>query len=95
LCGTSVESNQLTELPKEIGFLKKLESLFLGANQLTKLPNEMGYLKNLKRLYLSRFRIKGMILMINWQELDSIDNPLKQLPKEFENLTELCIFTHK
>ena len=41
---------RLTELPKEIGLLEKLEYLYLNTNKLTKLPSSIGNLKNLVEL---------------------------------------------
>ena len=48
----TLEGNQLTSLPAEIGQLASLESLTLDHNQLTSLPAEIGQLASLKHLYL-------------------------------------------
>jgi len=45
-------SNNLTSLPKEIGYLKNLEVLNLDGNKLTALPKEIGDLSNLINLNL-------------------------------------------
>ncbi|AAN49645.1 hypothetical protein LIF_A2007 [Leptospira interrogans serovar Lai str. IPAV] len=47
-----LNDNQFTVLPKEIGKLKKLQTLDLRNNQLTTLPTEIGQLQNLQWLYL-------------------------------------------
>gem|GEM_PF-3817919 len=48
----SLDQNQLTEIPIEIGNLKGLAGLSAGTNQLRTLPPEIGQLSNLEILWL-------------------------------------------
>ncbi|EMK25611.1 leucine rich repeat protein [Leptospira kirschneri serovar Bulgarica str. Nikolaevo] len=47
-----LSNNQLTTLPNEIEFLKRLQELYLRNNQLTTLPKEIGKLQKLNTLNL-------------------------------------------
>ncbi|MBW2977476.1 leucine-rich repeat domain-containing protein [Candidatus Woesearchaeota archaeon] len=49
---TQVNNNKFTFLPKEIGNLSSLQSLYLTNNQLTSLPKEFGNLSSLRNLNL-------------------------------------------
>ena len=46
-----LSSNQLTQLPSEIGHLTRLTYLTLSSNRLTQLPSEIGQLTQLTKLY--------------------------------------------
>jgi len=86
-------SNQLTELPKEVGNLVNLTRLNLFDNQLIKLPNEIGNLVNLTRIFLYNNQLtelpKEIGNLVNLTELHLGDNQLTKLPKEIGNLVNL------
>ncbi|KAG2491761.1 hypothetical protein HYH03_009922 [Edaphochlamys debaryana] len=47
----SLQRNQLTEVPEEIGLMVNLEHLWLFGNQLTRLPEALGSLPKLSKLW--------------------------------------------
>jgi Leucine-rich repeat (LRR) protein len=89
----SLQYNNLTELPKEIGQLKKLETLRLNNNQLTALPKEIGELENLKYLFIGFNRITELPEEIgNLKNLIIFDvgqNLLTSLPASLANMESL------
>ena len=88
-----LSSNQLTQLPSEIGNLTKLTDLDLRGNQLTILPTEIGNLTQLTYLNLSNNKLTqlpteiGNLTQLTYLYLSS--NELTQLPTEIGNLTQL------
>jgi len=83
----------LTEIPKEIGNIKKLEKLSLFNNQLTEIPEELGNLTNLQELYLNDNKLteipKELGNLNNLKYLFLSYNKLTKIPKEMGNLTNL------
>lgn len=53
----SLNHNQLTSIPRELGFLKNLSELQLNYNQLICIPEEIKLLKKLQKLLLARNNI--------------------------------------
>ena len=70
----SITDQNLTQLPKNIGDLKKLSELYLWKNQLSSLPESFSQLTNLRKINLS------------WNKFTSLPEVLFQLP----NLEEIC-----
>ena len=83
----------LTNLPKEIGYLTNLEWLNLSRNQLTELPPEVRSLTNLKDISLSHNRLTELTPEIgsltNLESLTLSHNQLTALPQEIISLTKL------
>jgi len=83
----------LTTLPPEIGNLKNLEHLNLGANELTTLPTTIGNLTNLKGLWLNNNQLTTLPLEIwNLKNLERLllqGNQLTTIPPEIWNLKNL------
>ena len=93
---------RLTELPKEIGLLEKLEYLYLNTNKLTKLPSSIGNLKNLVELNVVNNNLTSIPPQIgNLKKLMTLDlryNDLKSLPPQIglcENLQYLHLSGNK
>ena len=93
---------RLTELPKEIGLLEKLEYLSLNTNKLTKLPSSIGNLKNLVELNVVNNNLTSIPPQIgNLTKLLTLDlryNDLKSLPPQIglcENLQYLHLTGNK
>ena len=88
--------NQLTEIPKEIGNLYKLQELNLSSNKLTEIPKEIGNLQNLQELNLSFNKLKEIPKEIgNLHELQRLYlsyNQLKEIPNEIRNISGLKIY---
>ncbi len=86
-------SNQLTELPKEIGQLTNLTRLNLNSNKLTELPKEIGQLIDLTELDLFNNKLtelpKEIGQLTNLTRLNLNSNKLTELPKEIGQLTNL------
>ena len=86
-------SNNLIELPIEIGNLTNLIKLDLTNNELIELPIEIGNLTNLKYLQLTNNELIelpieiGNLTSLIYLDLD--DNILETLPKEIGNLINL------
>ncbi|MBW4521928.1 MAG: leucine-rich repeat domain-containing protein [Scytolyngbya sp. HA4215-MV1] len=89
----NLRSNQLSQLPPEIGQLASLQSLYLRSNQLSRLPPEIGQLANLQSLSLISNQLSQLPPEIgqlaNLQSLDLSDNPLSSLPPEIVQLANL------
>lgn len=86
-----LSNNQLTTLPNEIEFLKRLQELYLRNNQLTALPKGIGYLKKLQKLDLSRNQLttlpKEIETLKKLEELFLDDIPvLKSQEKKIQKL---------
>ena len=65
--------NNLTNLPKEIGNLTQLNTLYLTHNNLTELPTEIGNLNNLKFLDLSNNDLKyNTKVFLNGLDIDML-----------------------
>jgi Leucine-rich repeat (LRR) protein len=58
-------SNQIIEIPKEIGNLSNLQFLCLSQNQIMELPKEIGNLTNLQSLNLQGSQITELPSSIN------------------------------
>ena len=84
---------RLTELPKEIGLLEKLEYLSLNTNKLTKLPSSIGNLKNLVELNVVNNNLTSIPPQIgnlkNLMELELANNNLTSIPPQIGNLKKL------
>ncbi|HAS43327.1 MAG TPA: hypothetical protein DCS93_22800 [Microscillaceae bacterium] len=94
-------SNQLEELPAEIGQLTNLQCLGVGENKLKKLPKELCSLPKLTGLALFNNRLEvlpaeiGQMQSLVWLHLNG--NRITHLPKEIkalQNLRELWIQTN-
>jgi len=86
-------SNQIKELPKSIGNLRKLRVLKLNSNELKYLPEEIGGLENLEELNAISNQIEELPKSIgnlrNLRELYVRDNPLNEFSKKLlEELKE-------
>jgi len=55
-----VDSNKITSIPSEIGFLTNLNSLDFYSNEIKALPSEIGLLTNLKSLHFFNNEIKAL-----------------------------------
>ncbi|WP_353572631.1 leucine-rich repeat domain-containing protein, partial [Candidatus Albibeggiatoa sp. nov. BB20] len=91
----------LTQIPKQVSFLKHLQKLILNGNKLVELPPEIGQLLSLTWLDLRDNRLKslppeiGQLQSLTW--LDLRDNRLKSLPPEIgqlQSLTELNLYNN-
>ncbi|XP_068740356.1 leucine-rich repeat-containing protein 28-like isoform X4 [Montipora capricornis] len=86
---------QLSELPKELLELSKIQRLYLKRNVLKKLPADIGRLSSLVELYLHSNNLNklpdGIGNLRFLEKLDVCNNLLKKLPPaiEMENLTNL------
>ncbi|ESA34600.1 leucine rich repeat -containing protein, partial [Leptolyngbya sp. Heron Island J] len=84
LTSLSLSSNQLSELPPEIGQLTSLTSLDLRSNQLSELPPEIVQLTSLTSLDLYQNKISDLPLELKHLPLTQIDlsgNPLPIPPE--------------
>jgi Leucine-rich repeat (LRR) protein len=81
---------QMSELPKSIGKLVKLETLTLANNQLEVIPESIGRLLNLKELYLSNNQLitlpESIGKLLNLKELHLNYNRLNNLPSSILNI---------
>lgn len=86
----------LTEIPKEISWLKQLKYLDLSNNNLSQLPEEMSQLTNLNELYLSNNQFKEIPSVVF--KLDKLDglylsgNQITEVPQDLEKLKNLRSF---
>ena len=89
----SLDHNQLTLLPAEIGCLLALECLSLHDNSLTVLPDELGCLVNLQQLRLDRNRLCTLPVTISNLKTLSVlhldGNYFETLPTEIGKCTSL------
>jgi Leucine-rich repeat (LRR) protein len=95
----SLADSPLKAVPKTIGKLRRLETLDLSSCQLSELPDEIGQLRQLMTLYLgissdgfpNQFQSlpKTFFKLKDLQILHLSQNPLKQLPANFERLQNL------
>ena len=78
--------SEYTNLPREIGSFKQLESLSLTGHRLTSLPKEIGLCTNLTDLYLARNKLTSIPKEIgdlkNLEFLGLTQNKLTSIPKE-------------
>ena len=78
--------SEYTNLPREIGSFKQLESLSLTGHRLTSLPKEIGLCTNLKRLEVMFCDLESLPKEIGnlkkLEELELESNSLTSLPKE-------------
>jgi internalin A len=85
--------NNLSRLPREIGQLTNLQSLYLWNNQLSSLPPEIGQLSKLRSLYLYKNQLSSLPPEIGQlsklQSLDLSENQLSSLPPEIGRLSKL------
>lgn len=84
---------QLSELPKELLELSKIQRLYLKRNVLKKLPADIGRLSSLVELYLHSNNLNklpdGIGNLRFLEKLDVCNNPLKKLPPAIGNLQSL------
>jgi len=84
---------KLTKMPKEIGRLTALKSLYLGYNNLTALPPEIGHLTSLTILSIYHNPIFALPKEIGQlgqlQQLNAYCCNLSNLPEEISQLTNL------
>ncbi|BDA76389.1 hypothetical protein CAL7716_105550 (plasmid) [Calothrix sp. PCC 7716] len=85
--------NNLSYLPKEIGFLNQLEELQVFGNKLTIIPAEIGQLVNLQYLNLHRNKLSSIPAeigqLVNLKFLDLRHNQLSSLSVEIGHLVNL------
>jgi Leucine-rich repeat (LRR) protein len=85
--------NQISELSRGIGRLKKLKILDLGQNKLVTLPRELGELINLEQLIVHNNNLtsipKEIGDMAALKHISISDNDLSSLPDEIMNLNNL------
>jgi hypothetical protein len=85
--------NLLTQIPKEIGCLRKLTVLSLERNNITELPETIGMLSNLRELRVNYNRLydlpDSMILLQKLEVLDLSHNAFHSLPSFIGRLKSL------
>ncbi len=93
LIGLDLSGSGITQLPREIGKLANLQSLYLYNNRLTQVPVELGQLAKLEVLYLGNNQLTqvpvelGQLANLRW--LDLSNNRLTQVPRELGQLANL------
>jgi Leucine-rich repeat (LRR) protein len=84
-----LSGQELIVVPRELGFLKSLEALYLQRNKLTSVPPEIGELTRLRTLDLSGNNLENLPWTIaNLAKLENLfikGNPLSSLPAEVVN----------
>lgn len=94
----SLEANQLTSLPHELGQLTKLSILVLDDNLLSALPAQVGQLINLKTLWLDRNRLDALPSEISkltqLETLAVTGNLLTELPWQLAELITAGVGLH-
>jgi small GTP-binding protein len=90
-----LSSNQLSQVPVELGQLTSLQQLDLSSNQLSQVPVELGQLTNLQQLDLNSNQLSQVPVelgqLTNLQVLDLRSNQLSQVPVELGQLTNLQV----
>jgi Leucine-rich repeat (LRR) protein len=88
-----IHSNNIKQIPKEIGLLYNLRRLDLNDNKIKRIPKEIGQLHNLIRLNLNNNKIKKIPKEIgqlnNLEQLYLNHNKIKEIPKEIGKLHNL------
>ncbi|TKW02559.1 hypothetical protein SEVIR_8G249760v4 [Setaria viridis] len=84
---------QITELPREIGRLQNLETLYVAGTQISKLPTEIGKLQHLETLDVSDTMVTELPReMKNLERLETLDvcrTKVTELPTWIEKLQSL------
>lgn len=98
----NLQNCKLTELPREIGNLKKLKKLWLDGNDLRFLPDEVCSLSLLEELYVPNNNVEKLPenigKLINLIEINFRNNDLKRLPFSMvllENLRKIDLRKQK
>ena len=89
----SLNNNQLSTLPVEIGYLFNLQILSLNNNQLSTLPVEIGYLKKLSKLQLDKNPLRTPPLEIVKQGTPAILGYLRVLQNEVSVSSHISKYT--
>lgn len=88
-----LQGSQLSEMPKDISQLSKLQFLYLHDNNISEVPESIGFLGDLIWLDLERNNIKVLPAEIgrlkNLHRLNLSFNQLSMLPVEIEQLSKL------
>src|SRR5229473_3451497 len=93
LIGLDLSGSGITQLPREIGQLANMQSLYLYNNRLTQVPVELGQLAKLEVLYLGNNQLTQVPVelgrLMNLERLSLDNNRLTQVPTELGRLTTL------
>uniref|UniRef100_A0A7M4F188 Leucine-rich repeat and IQ domain-containing protein 4-like n=1 Tax=Crocodylus porosus TaxID=8502 RepID=A0A7M4F188_CROPO len=88
-----MDSNNLKEIPAEIGTLSRLERLTLSNNSLRSLPREIGHLQKLHSLHLANNSFTELPPQLcqlrNLAFLDLSDNQISSIPPGIQHLESL------
>ncbi|XP_044755833.1 leucine-rich repeat-containing protein 40-like [Coccinella septempunctata] len=88
-------SNQLQEIPSEIGMFESLEIFILQDNNIISLPSNIGNLKRLKKLNLSRNKLKELPdEFFNLVELEWVSLAHNFLEKIDKKLSDMVMLRH-
>ena len=97
-----LSGKELTEVPPEIGWLTKLETLSLSGTQITVIPNVIAQLSNLTSLSLSGTQITvipdAIAQLSNLTSLSLTDNRITVIPDaiaQLSNLIELSLHSNQ
>ena len=86
-------SNNIKNLPSEIGNLRLLQSLDLSHNQLSSLPSSISHLKNLKNFNVSNNSFKSLpaefAQLLSLTKLNMSANGMTEIPPSIAKLTRL------
>jgi Leucine-rich repeat (LRR) protein/cold shock CspA family protein len=89
----TIDMNQLTAVPKEIGNLTELKRLCVTHNRLTSVPSSLGNLVLLTELRLGQNKLQGLPCELGnltlLERLQLTENELTELPDSLGNLTQL------